>query len=100
MSREATEGDLLNGICHRDYSATGAGRLSLGFQPVTKTGAALYLLPEHPFEAEGYSSRYLALGFSETVTSVRQEGEQVIGRLARLARGANDGAVVLAQHFE
>ncbi|OYU63923.1 MAG: hypothetical protein CFE30_02940 [Bradyrhizobium sp. PARBB1] len=25
------------------YSATGAGRLSLGFQPVTKTGAALFL---------------------------------------------------------
>ena len=37
------EGDLLNGACHVEFSATGAERLSLDFQPVTKTGAALSL---------------------------------------------------------
>ena len=29
------QGDLLNGRCHRDVSATGAEKLSLGFKPVT-----------------------------------------------------------------
>jgi hypothetical protein len=31
------QGDLLNGSSHWEVSATGAERLSLGFQPVTKT---------------------------------------------------------------
>ena len=37
------QGDLLNGSSHRDGLRDGRRRLSLGFQPVTKTGAALFL---------------------------------------------------------
>src|SRR5439155_26438128 len=37
------QGDFLNGSSHCEVSATGAERLSLGFQPVTKSGAALFL---------------------------------------------------------
>jgi hypothetical protein len=37
------ECDLLSGIRHRAYSATGGRKLSLGLQPVTKRSAALFL---------------------------------------------------------
>jgi hypothetical protein len=37
------QGDFLNGSSHWEVSATGAERLSLGFQLVTNTGAALLL---------------------------------------------------------
>jgi len=41
----------------------------------------------------------LALGWEDRHIG-RQKGEQVIGRLARLTRRANDRAVVRAQHLE
>jgi hypothetical protein len=52
----------------------------------------------------GIASRRLPLvfvgGHIDRVVGMRPEGEQIVGGLRRGARGANDGAVILAQHLE
>jgi hypothetical protein len=58
-------------------SATGAERLSLSYQPVTKTGAALFLFSDAPPQA-----RLRALGFE--VSSSLPLGLRFSGRNPRM----------------
>ena len=94
-------------------SATGAERLSLDFQPVAKTGAALFLskapatgtrIDDRLSERNGGTirppparrRRWRQHGFVGFGT----KGEQIVRRLGGGTRRTHDGAIVLAQHLE
>src|SRR6266849_7633928 len=84
------------------FSATGAERLSLGYQPVTKTGAALFLSAPQARSRSGDRGSCRPPSVGRRITNVgllilRQESKDVVGGLARLRRRADDSAVVLAQ---
>src|SRR5574337_836029 len=83
-------------------STTGAESLSLGFQPVAKTGAALFLSTTSMSpRGKGASRRFLATHRSGVRAFANgKEAEQKVGGLARLRCGADDGAIVLAEHLE
>src|SRR6266436_2802504 len=89
------------------FSATGAERLSLGFQPVAKRGAALLLSSAAagaPVVPEGGGSFRAPFGRSLIadigLAVFRQESEDVVGGLARLRRRPDDGAILFADHLQ
>ena len=76
MSREDDSVIFGTALAMGITSATGAERLSLGFQPVTKTGAALFLSPDRTSRIDVETSRAVVLGQSRPVRTVTSAGSK------------------------